>query len=113
MRSADNMVSLTMAFPFGRPDENGVVYSCGAVYKALKSMPNHLPIIDVKNNGDKRVIGKTTSAPYAVQWDDSNRVCRFTVDGIIFFGGTSCIVNAMRDSGEITDFTITGVGISE
>ena len=113
MRSADNQVSITMAFPVERPDKNGVVYSRKAVDKALKSMPDNLPIIDLENNGDERVIGTTSSRPYAVQWDDLNGVCRFTIDGIVFFGETSCIVNAVNDDGEITDFTITSIGVSE
>jgi len=113
MRSSNSEVSFVIKFPVGRPDINGVIYTREAVDGALKSMPDKLPIIDLKNDGEERVIGATSSKPYAVQFDEANGVCRFTIDGTIFFGGTSCIVNAMNDAGEITDFTFTGIGISE
>ena len=92
---------------------NGVVYTREAIENALASTPENLPIIDLKNDGQERVIGVTTGTPYAIQWDEENGVCRFTLDGKICYAGTSCIVNAMNDAGEITDFRITSIGISE
>lgn len=113
MRSGNNLVSFIINFPAGVPDRNGVIYTREAVARALKSMPDMLPIIDSGNDGKERVIGATTSKPYAVQWDEASGVYRFTVDGIIFKSGTSCIVNAANNAGEVTDFTIIQVGISE
>lgn len=113
MRSCNHAISFTTAFPFGKPDQNGVIYTREAVENALHSMPDNLPIIDLRNDGEERVIGVTTCSPYAIQLDEEHGVFRFTIDGRIFFGGTSCIVNTMNDAGEITDFSITKIGVSE
>ena len=41
-----------------------------------------------------------------------NQVCKITIDGAVFYGGTECIVNEMKDD-KVTDFEIVGVGLSK
>lgn len=113
MRSNNVIVRFMMVFPGERPDGNGVYYERNAVETALKSMPTGVPIIDLKNDGEERIVGVTTSKPYDIQWDDAEQGFRFTVDGKVFYGGTSCVVNAIDADGKITDFSITSIGISE
>ena len=37
---------------------------------------------------------------------------KVTVDGVVFFGGTECVVNEIKD-GKVTDFEIVGIGLSK
>ena len=49
---------------------------------------------------------------YVEEWDMKNQVCKITIDGAVFYGGTECIVNEMKDD-KVTDFEIVGVGLSK
>jgi len=113
MRIRNIDAKLTLKIPFGKPDMNSVVYSKEAVEKAVNSLEKNLPIIyrDSSDASDGKVIGITTGDCHIVTWDSENQTCSVTIDGVIRFGGTECIVNKM-ENGIVSDFTITGLGVS-
>ena len=100
-----------MRFPYTKPDENGVLYSKEAIEKAFDKGVSNLPIIYLDNDGNESVIGYTKDENVVSELDDSNGVCRIKVNGVVFFAGTSCIVNEI-ENGVVKDFEITSVGIS-
>ena len=101
-------VSFTGCVMVDTPNRNGVCYTREAVENALSKMIDGAPIRFISNTEDT-IIGLTTSKPYAVQYNKESGDVQFTVDGTVFLGGVSCIVNAMNDNGEITDITITDI----
>lgn len=114
MRTDNIKVKLTIPIPYDRPDNNGVIYSKEAVEKVVNNLRTNLPIM-YRDNGSKfdaEVIGAITGTTHIVTWDFENQVCNLTVDGVVFFGGTECIVNKIEDN-IIKDFTITGIGLSK
>lgn len=113
MRAENIAIKLTIPFPVNRPDMNGVVYSEGAVEKALSTLRKGLTIILRGNNlnTDGVVVGCTTGDSHIVTWDKDNGVCKVTVDGVIRYGGTECVVKS-SDGNLVKDFEIVGFGIS-
>lgn len=113
MRTENIEVKITIPIPFDKPDKNGVVYTEDAVSNAVSNLQN-LPIIyrDNENEPDGKVIGVMNKSAYVEEWDMKNQVCKITIDGTVFYGGTECIVNEMKDD-KITDFEIVGVGLSK
>ncbi len=113
MRVENIGIKLTLPIPIGEPDKNGVVFSEQAVEKAVSSLRKNLPIIYRDNDKvqDGVVIGHTVGDTHIVTWDGEHQVCKITVDGVVHFGGTECIVNEIKN-GEVKDFQITGFGIS-
>lgn len=86
MRTDNLEVSYTVTIPFNMPDKNGVVYSRSAIEDALQHTQEGLPI-RFRSNDDSygpRLIGYTTSTPYAVQFDDERQLCKYCIDGRIF-----------------------------
>lgn len=114
MRTDSVKVTLTIPIPINKPDLNGVVYSEQAVEKAVNNLQKNIPIIyrDNDGNGEEKVIGITTGNSHIVTYDIENKVCKVSIDGEIFFGGTECIVNEMEGN-VVTDFRITGIGLSK
>lgn len=114
MRTDNIKVKLQFPIPVDRPDRNGVVYTKEAVEKAVNNLHKNLPI--VYRDNDKEIdgvcLGAVTGNKHIVTWDSENQVCNITVDGVVFYGGTECIVNEIKD-GVITDFRITGFGLSK
>ena len=110
MRTEGIKVKVTIPIPIGRPDKNGVVYT----EKAVGNLCENLPIVyrDNENNADGSIIGTVTTTSYVEDWNIKNRVCNITVDGIVFFGGTECVVNEIKD-GKVTEFEIVGIGLSK
>lgn len=113
MRTGNIQVSFTMSVPYGRPDKNGVSYRCEAIQNALSSMTSKLPIKGCFNNGDSQVIGHTICKPYAIQRNEEENIIKFTVDGVIYFGGTECFVNEIDGNKTVSDFKIVSIGFSE
>lgn len=114
MRINNIQISFTMSMPYDAPDKNGVLYSYEAIHNALSSMTSGLPILVCTNNGDSKVIGNTTCSPYAIHNNKEEGIIRFTVDGVVYFGGTECFVNEIDSSKKtITDFKISSLGFSE
>lgn len=113
MRTGIIQVSFTMSVPYDNPDKNGVSYSYEAIQNALSSMTFPLPIRVCPNNGDSMIIGNTTCKPYAIQHNKKENIIEFTVDGVIYFGGTECFVNERDGNKTITDFEIVSFGFSE
>lgn len=113
MRTSNTQVSFTMSVPYDNPDMNGVSYSYEAIQNALSSMTSPLPIRTVSNNGNSMIIGHTTGKPYAIQHNEEENIIKFTVDGVIYFGGTECFVNERDGNKTITDFEIVSFGFSE
>lgn len=113
MRTENIEVKITIPIPFNKPDKNGVVYTENAISKAVSNLQN-LPIIyrDNENEPEGKVIGVMSKSVYIEEWDMKNQVCKVTIDGIVFFGGTECIVNEIKD-GKVVDFEIVGIGLSK
>lgn len=107
-------VKITIPIPFDKPDENGYVFTKEAIRNAVNNLHKNLPII-YRENGkeiDGVFVGTTTGSSHIVTWDLKNQVCKITVDGIVFFGGTECIINEIKDK-KVTDFKITGISLSK
>ena len=114
MRTNNIKVNFTMPIPFDRPDGNGNVYTREAIEKALHNFNNNnIPLLYRGNEEDSidKVLGVVNILPDAV-WDDKQQICKIKIDGNIFYGGTSCIVNEIKGN-TITDFTIISIGLSE
>lgn len=114
MRLDNLKIELAFTIPFGRPDKNGIVYSKEAVEKAVESFNRGLPIIFRGNDssGDEVVIGNTIGETCSTLWNDEYQVCEVIVNGNVYFGGTECVVNEIKD-GVVNDFDIVSVGLSE
>ena len=110
MRTENIKVAITIPIPYDKPDKNGNIYTEEAVEKAVNNLRKNLPII-FRDESEEKVIGTTTGDSHIATWDFENQVCKLTVDGEVFFGGTECTVD-IKD-GIITDFTITGIGLSK
>lgn len=109
----DNLnVQLALVIPFGRPDKNGVMYSKEAITRAVDDFGGQLPILYQDNDScqEGTVIG-TAGEICSVLWDDEHQVCEVVVNGKLYYGGASCIVNEIKD-GVVTDFSIASVGLS-
>ena len=113
MRTDNIQVSFVMSVPCDKPDKNGVLHSSEAIQNALSSSTFPLPIKICSNNGDSMIIGNTTCNPYAIQYDKKENITRFTVDGVIYFGGMECFVREINGNGTIADFEIASFGFSE
>ena len=113
MRLDNLKVQLTLVIPFRTPDKNGIMYSKEAIEKAISDFDGKLPILYRDNDSCKGgvVVGNTIGETCSVLWDDENQVCEVIVNGNLYYGGTECIVNEIRD-GVVTDFRITSVGLS-
>lgn len=110
MRTENIKVKITIPIPYDKPDKNGNIYTKEAVEKAVNNLRKNLPII-FRDESEEKVIGATTGDSHIATWDFENQVCKLTADGEVFFGGTECTVD-IKD-GIITDFTITGIGLSK
>ena len=111
MRTEYIGVKITIPIPYDKPDQNGVIYTKEAVENAVNHLHKNLPIID-RDNGNEEVIGVTTGDSHIATWDFENQVCKVTIEGAVFYGGTECIINKIKD-GKITDFEIVGIGLSK
>lgn len=113
MRTNNIKVKLTIPISYDKPDLNGVCYTKEAIENAIKNYDSKLPILYQANERDSiHLIGVTDNTIYFIEWDDENQVCRFTIDGVIFYGGADIMVNKIQD-GKITDFEFRGFGLSE
>lgn len=110
MRTDNIKVTITIPIPYNKPDKNGNIYTEEAVEKAVNNLHKNLPII-FRDESEEKIIGATTGDSHIATWDFENQVCKVTVDGEVFFGGTECTVDI--NDGKITDFTITGIGLSK
>lgn len=113
MRLDNLKMQLAFAIPFGRSDNNGVIYSREAIEKAISDFNGKLPILYRDNDSckDGVVVGDTVGEICSVLWDDERQVCEVIVNGNLHYGGIECIVNEIKD-GVVTDFHITSVGLS-
>ena len=110
MRTDNIKVTITIPIPYDQPDNNGNIYTKEAVEKAVNNLNKNLPII-FRGESKEKVIGTTTSDSHIATWDFENQVCKLTVDGEVFFGGTECTVDI--DNGKIVNFEIVGIGLSK
>lgn len=110
MRTENIKVAITIPIPYNKPDKNGNIYTEEAVEKAVNNLRKNLPII-FRDESGKKVIGTTTGDSHIVTWDFENQVCKLTVDGEVFFGGTECTVGI--DNGKIVNFKIVEIGLSK
>ena len=113
MRLDNLKTQLSLVIPYGRPDKNGVLYSREAIEKAISDFNGKVPILYRDNSSykDGVVVGNTVGETCSVLWDDEQQVCEVIVNGTLYYGGTECIVNEIKD-GVVTDFRITSVGLS-
>lgn len=105
-------ICIELKFPYGQHDKNGVYYSKEAIKNALSKGISNLPIVYRDNDGNEKVIGSTKNEQVTAEWDDLTGVCKIKVNGVIYFGGSSCIVNEIKN-GIVTDFEITSIDISK
>ena len=110
MRTDNIKVTITIQIPYDQPDKNGAIYTKEGVEKAVNNVHKHTPII-FRDEFEEKVIGTTTNDSLITTWDDENQVCKLTVDGEVFFGGTECIADI--DKGKIVNFDIVGIGLSK
>ena len=110
MRAENIKVKITIPIPYNEPDKNGNIYTKEAVEKAVNNLHKHLPII-FRGESEEKVIGTTTGDSHIATWDFENQVCKLTVDGEVFFGGTECIADI--DNGKIVNFEIVGIGLNK
>ena len=110
MRAENTKVTITIPIPYNKPDKNGNIYTKEAVEKAVNNLHKHLPII-YRGESEEKVIGSTTGDSHIATWDSENQVCKLTVDGEVFFGGTECIADI--DNGKIVNFEIVGIGLNK
>lgn len=113
MRLDNLKVQLALVIPFGHPDKNGVMYSKEAIEKAVDDFNGKLPILYRDNDlcKDGVVVGSTIGETCSVLWDNEKQVCEVIVNGNLYYGGTECIVNEIKD-GVVRDFRVTSVGLS-
>ena len=112
MRTDNIKVTITIPIPYDQPDKNGDIYTKEAVEKAVNNLHKHTPII-FRDEFEEKVIGTTTNDSLITTWDYENQVCKLTVDGEVFFGGTESECTFDRDKGKIVDFEILGIGLSK
>ena len=110
MRTENIKATITIPIPYDKPDKNGNIYTKEAVEKAVNNLRKNLPII-FRDKSEEKVIGTTTGDSHIATWDFENQVCKLTVDGEIFFGGTECTVD--KDNGKIINFEIVKIGLSK
>ena len=111
MRTENIKVKITIPIPYDKPDKNGNIYTKEAVEKAVNNLHKNLPII-FRDESEEKVIGATTGDSHIATWDFENQVRKVTIEGAVFYGGTECIINKIKD-GKITDFEIVGIGLSK
>ena len=110
MRTENIKATITIPIPYNEPDKIGNIYTKEAVEKAVNNLHKHLPII-FRGESEEKVIGTTTGDSHIATWDFENQVCKLTVDGEVFFGGTECIADI--DNGKIVNFEIVGIGLNK
>ena len=110
MRTNNIKVTMTIPIPYDQPDKNGDIYTKEAVEQEVNNLHKYLPII-FRDKSKEKVIGSTTGDSHIASWDFENQVCKLTVDGEVFFGGTECIADI--DNGKIVNFEIVGIGLSK
>ena len=110
MRTENIKVTITIPIPYNKPDKNGNIYTEEAVEKAVNNLHKNLPIV-FRDESEEKVIGTTIGDSHIATWDFENKVCKLTVDGEVFFGGTECLYEV--EDGKVTDFQIIGIGLSK
>lgn len=110
MRTDNIKVRISIPIPYDKPDKNGIIYTKEAVEKAVNNLHKNLPIT-FKDDSEEKIIGTTIDDIHIVTWDFENQICKLTVDGEIYFGGTECTVDI--DNGKIANFEIVGIGLSK
>lgn len=110
MRTENIEVKITIPIPYDKPDKNGFIYTKEAVENAVNHLNKNLPII-FRDESEEKVVGATTGDLHIATWDFENQICKVTVDGVVFYGGTECTVDI--DDGKITDLRIVGIGLSK
>ena len=110
MRTDNIKVTITIPIPYDKPDKNGIIYIKEAVEKAVNNLHKNLSIT-FKDESEEKIIGATTCDSHIVTWDFENQICKLTVDGEIYFGGTECWYEV--EDGKVIDFQIIGIGLSK
>lgn len=112
MRVENAKVKITIPIPIDKPDANGIVYTEEAVENAINNLQSRLPILFKENaKFEEKVIGATGTS-HIVSWDSDNKVCKLTIEGVVFYSGAEIIVNEMTKDGKISDFRIASIGLT-
>ena len=104
-------VRLTMHMAFDKPNKNGTMFTEEAVEDAVNHLHRNLPIIYSDDGTNGKVVGTTTGESHIVTWDAENKVCKVTVDGVLFNCNPLIAVKEI-ENGEITDFQIVSIGLT-
>lgn len=115
----DELTKITLTFPirYDRPNRNGCVFTKEAIENAFKNSNPQMPILaqtgvsrdDPFANPIEHCIGVKTPT-YRVDYDDENKTCNVTIDGLLFDAGPCIRINEVQD-GKITDFDIMSISI--
>lgn len=108
MRTENINVKLTISFPINQPDKNGTIYTNEAVKKAIMNLDATLPILFCDNKQNAIVIGNTNG--WTAGWNHKKGTYELFIDGNIYYGGTSCIVNEIQGN-VVKDFRIASIEI--
>lgn len=112
MRTYDIPITITIPFPYNKPDGNGVVYDKKAVKESLKQDVKGMPIHFVGEDGNRVVIGHITTNFIPARWDDNEGVCRAITQGVIYSGGTDCYAEFHKDNKTVKSIEFTSLGFS-
>lgn len=114
IKKSEFEITLTYHFKCGMFINKAVAFS------ALQNMDYSVPIraeADVLHGG--RTIGRTTSKPYDIVWEEDTHTWRFKIDGLLFFGGVGIETNTVHyngiqkylEEGTVTSIVINADGI--
>lgn len=112
MKIENTSIKFTIPIPINKPDANGIIYTKEAISNALNNLQTDLPIIYEDIESGEKVIGKTTGTSCIVNYDFNNQICKLTVDGVIFNIDVEIVASKIQD-GKITDFRISGFGLTK
>lgn len=111
MNNENSKVKITFPIPVDRPNRNGTIFTKQAVENAVNNLHRNLPII-YDGETESGVIGVTTGTSHIATWDDDNRVCKVTVEGVVYNGGPELAVHKTKD-GKVSSFEIVGFWVDK
>lgn len=90
----------------------GMLFSKDVAFATLQNMDSSVPIRAESNAlRGGTTIGRTTSKPYDMVWEEDTRTWRFKVDGVLFSGGIGIKADTIHYDG-IRKYLDEGVATS-
>ena len=113
MRAKNIKVTFEIPIPVNERDLNGVIFSKEAIEKAYKDTIKDIPIGVYDRDANFIPVGNVHDTELLV--DYKGNIC-WKVSGTIFYGETAGFIRELNYNGsqlEVTDFRVTGIGISQ